>query len=114
MYEAFVEIMLIISQNRDRTWNTCAEYASSFWSLLLHFTFVFTLTVVQNCLGYAHSATEQLQCPQGEIVKGLHMIKGQLKCKTKFLSKQIFGISMENNKFLSHLLSCLTRLLLSF
>ena len=75
MYEAIVETMLIISQNSDRSWNSCAGDASSFWSLLLNFNFLFTLTAVRNCLGYTHSATEQLQGPQVDILKGLQMIK---------------------------------------
>ena len=75
MYEAIVETMLIISQNSDRSWNSCAGDASSFWSLLLNFNFLFTLTAVRNCLGYTHSATEQLQGPQIDMLKGLQMIK---------------------------------------
>ena len=75
IYEATVETMLIISQNSDRSWNSCAGDASSFWSLLLNFNFLFTLTAVRNCLGYTHSATEQLQGPQVDILKGLQMIK---------------------------------------
>ena len=79
MYEAIVETMLIISQNSGRSWNSCAGDASSFWSLLLNFNFLFTLTAVRNCLGYTHSATEQLNGPQVDILKDLQMIKTTIR-----------------------------------
>ena len=79
MYEAIVETMLIKSQNKDRTWNSCSGDATSLWSLLLNFDFLFTLTVVRNCFGYTHSATEQLQGPQVDILKCLQMIKTSIR-----------------------------------
>ncbi|XP_065069046.1 52 kDa repressor of the inhibitor of the protein kinase-like isoform X1 [Rhopilema esculentum] len=87
MYEAIVETMLTISQNRDRSWNSCAADASSFWSLLVNFNFLMTLAVVRNCLGYTHAATVQLQGVEVDILKGLQMVKTTITSLQKVRSE---------------------------
>ena len=51
MYEAIVETMLIKSQNKDRTWNSCFGDATSFWSLLLNFNFCSLSQLLETALG---------------------------------------------------------------
>ena len=74
LYKAITETMFAIRDNFDGSWDACAADAYLHHSLLTNFVFIVTLVVVRMVLGYARSATSQLQGQHIEIMKGLQEI----------------------------------------
>jgi len=74
MYKAIAEAMLIIRDNEDGCWDASAGDAYSYASVLTNFDFILTLVIVRMVLGFARSATSQLQGQNIDVIKGLQEI----------------------------------------
>ena len=74
MYKAIAEAIFVIRDNEDGCWDASAGDAYSYASVLKNFDFILTLVVVRMVLGFARSATSQLQGQNIDVIKGLQEI----------------------------------------